>query len=515
MAMTKLGSYQLLRPIGQGGMGEIWLAEQVGPGGFKRPAVVKRLKESLTDEDEFLEMFLEEARLAALIHHPNVVSVFEFAREGDTYFLAMEYVNGITLRSLLKLARQKGELLPEPIIASIAVQALQGLAAAHELVDEHGQPLHLVHRDISPDNIMVAFDGMVKVLDFGIAKARTSAAQTRVGTMKGKLSYMPPEAALGQPLDARADLWSMGVVLYEAVTQRRPFAADNDAAVYAAVVNADPLPPLGVNPTTSLAFDSIIRMALAKSPDDRPPTARAFAETLLQLPGVPVAQRELGEFIREFVGEATESKPPRPAAAAPEVSDRYFMSFSGSHQVSQAWWWALLALVAVFALGALALWQGGAFETPREHEADLAFERATPDLPKVDLRATPPARLDGSTTWPEVDSGASAAALEAADSGAREALAVAPTPVDAGPEPVKVVEKERPAGRGTFLEIRATPWADITLDGKSLGPTPLGAVRVRPGNHVLVLSNPQLKKRRVVQVNVEAGKTKRVAVDLD
>ncbi len=487
-------------------MGDIWLAAHIGPGGFKRPAVVKRLLESLTDEGEFLEMFLEEARLAALIHHPNVVSVFDFARDGETYFLAMEYVHGVTLRSLLKTAKGKNQLLPEPVVASIAAQALLGLAAAHELLDEHGQPLELVHRDVSPDNIMVGFDGMVKVLDFGIAKAATSAQVTRVGTMKGKLSYMPPEAAAGRPTDARGDIWSMGVVLYEALTQQRPFAADNDAALLASVVNAEPIPPLALNLSLSANFDSLVRYALAKLPEDRPPSARAFAEALTHVPGGLMTQQELSTFIREFIGEPAFQTVNAVMGLMPsDVSDRDIIMRSFTRVATRRWWVALAVLVVAVIAGVLGVWRFRLFEPPADDQRPdptPAVERVkpVPVLPKVVLSSKKPLEPFAEII---VDAGAAENANE--DS----------TPTDAGdaPQP-KGVAAATTTAKATYLDIRASPWAEVTLDGKALGPTPMGSVRVKPGSHTLVLSNPQLKKRKTMTVTVEAGKTKRIAVDL-
>ncbi len=484
--MMKLGSYQLLRPIGRGGMGDIWLAAQVGPGGFKRPAVVKRLLESLTDEGEFLEMFLEEARLAALIHHPNVVSVFDFARDGGTYFLAMEYVHGVTLRSLLKTAKAKNMMLPEPVVATIAAQALNGLAAAHELLDEHGQPLDLVHRDVSPDNIMVGFDGLVKMLDFGIAKASTSNAVTRVGTMKGKLSYMPPEAVAGKTFDARGDIWSMGVVLYESVTQVRPFAADNDAALLASVVNAEPISPAALNLELSANFDSLIRYALAKSPDERPNSARAFAEALTHVPGGLMTQQELSEFIREFADEETSMAPSSVIGEmAAQPGDPHLQAI---RKRAARWWWALAALVIAIAAGLLLAWRLGAFTAPLEETTDASAKvKPVPYLPPVVLNpsreqpvpaVTPPARTE-------------MAAELVRDAGIDE-TAVAP--------------------RG-WLEIRAPAGSEISVDGKVVGTAPLAAVRVKPGTHTVSVFGLKNRRRKTVKVHIEPGKTEPVTVD--
>jgi len=497
--MMKLGSYQLLRPIGRGGMGDIWLATQVGPGGFKRPAVVKRLLESLTDEGEFLEMFLEEARLAALIHHPNVVSVFDFARDGETYFLAMEYVHGVTLRSLLKTAKTQGMMLPEPVVATIAAQALQGLGAAHELLDENGNPLSLVHRDVSPDNIMVGFDGMVKVLDFGIAKASTSAAVTRVGTMKGKLSYMPPEAAAGKSTDARGDIWSMGVVLYEALTQQRPFAADNDAALLAALVNADPIPPMALNLSLSANFDSLVRYALAKLPEDRPSSARAFAEALTHVPGGLMTQQELSSFVRELVGEPSTQGPGSVMGSLPTtaLSDRDIIMRSFSQVAATRWWWALGALVVAVLLGIAVTWRYRLFEPGVEEASGQSTITEKPPAPVPELPAVVLTPRSGGPPHEE--------ALDAGPSG-ESATAEAPTPAPT-PTPAPV------GNRTAFLDIRSSPSAEVTVDGKGLGSTPLNGVRIKPGSHTVVLTHN--RKRRVVQVNVETGKTRRVTVDFD
>jgi serine/threonine protein kinase len=210
---TRLGRYELIRPLGKGGMGEVFLAEQVGPKGFSKMVVVKRIRPELAKDPHFVKMFLEEAWIAASLTHPNIAQIFDLAQEGNEFWMAMEYVHGRTLENALHTVVSRGETIDPPIAAWLCAQVLRGLHYAHELRDVSGKPMHMVHRDLSPDNVLVTFTGGVKLVDFGIAKARGSLRA--MGEVSGKWAYMAPEQRRGDPLDFRADLYSVGVLLHE------------------------------------------------------------------------------------------------------------------------------------------------------------------------------------------------------------------------------------------------------------------------------------------------------------
>ena len=213
---TRLGRYELIRPLGKGGMGEVFLAEQIGPKGFSKMVVVKRIRPELAKDPHFVKSFLEEAWIAAALTHPNIAQIFDLAQEGNEFWMAMEYVHGRTLENALHSVTSRGENIDPPIAGWLCAQVLRGLHYAHELRDVTGKPMHMVHSDLSPDNVLVTFSGGVKLVDFGIAKARGSLRAA--GEVSGKWAYMAPEQRRGEPLDFRADLYAVGVLLHELVT---------------------------------------------------------------------------------------------------------------------------------------------------------------------------------------------------------------------------------------------------------------------------------------------------------
>ena len=230
IANTPFDDYTLIGKLGHGGMAEVFLALEEGVGGFRKLIVIKRLHHHLAEEPEMVEMFLDEARLAARLNHPHVVQTNKIGTFEGQHFIAMEYLEGQPLSKIIKRLARRNQTLPPELAARCISDALDGLAYAHAAKDFDGSPLGIIHRDISPQNIFVTYDGAVKLLDFGIAKATTQEALTRTGLVKGKFAYIAPEQADGRKVDARADLWSMGVVFWESLTGRRLFKADNELA---------------------------------------------------------------------------------------------------------------------------------------------------------------------------------------------------------------------------------------------------------------------------------------------
>jgi len=277
----RLGRYQLLSRLAVGGMAEVYLARQGELSGFKTLVVVKKVLPHLACKPDFIAMFLDEARIASMLDHPNVVRINEVGRSDDEYFLAMELVQGKPLASLLRHAERNKLCLPQPIAALIVANAAAGLHHAHQLTGASGELLGLVHRDVSPQNIMVSFEGSVKVIDFGIARALGRISDTASGALKGKLGYMAPEQARGEAVDARADIFSLGVVLWESIAGRRLFMRDNELATLRAVVY-EPIPELSAVTEVSPALDSIVKLALARDLDERFQTAEEMRIALEQ-----------------------------------------------------------------------------------------------------------------------------------------------------------------------------------------------------------------------------------------
>lgn len=295
----QIGGYRILERLGVGGMAEVFLAEQQGPAGFKKRVVVKRVLPHFTFDPRFVELFLREARIAARLSHPNVVQIYELGSADDEYFIVMEHIDGMSLHELARTAWAAGKSLPMELVVGAIADAARGLHHAHELLDEAGQPVNLVHRDISPDNLMISRDGVTKVLDFGIAKGNEGTNLTRTGELKGKVPYMPPEQLQGGDVDRRADLYALGVSLYWLLTGARPFDGDSDYVILDRVLRSEPEPPRAKNPSIPVQLEAIILSLLSKERERRIPTGAMLADALANL--LPAGSQITVDFVREIV----------------------------------------------------------------------------------------------------------------------------------------------------------------------------------------------------------------------
>jgi len=303
------GKYQLFASIGSGGMAEVFLGVARGPRGFNKLVVIKKLRANLaTDEDNFVNMFLDEARLAARLNHPNIVSTYEVGEHESSLFIAMEFLDGQSLRSLLARTTGRSIKVPVNIAVHVAIEALKGLHCAHELRDYDGSPLGVVHRDVSPHNIFLTYEGAVKLVDFGIAKANLNSADTVAGTFKGKPGYMAPEQ-LTNECDRRTDLFSMGIVLFEMVTGTRMFPGLPIKALHALMAGDYPR-MLDRLPDADPALAAIVDKALAQKADDRYPTAEAMQNALedwMRAHSTRTESKEIGGYLSELFKETRET----------------------------------------------------------------------------------------------------------------------------------------------------------------------------------------------------------------
>jgi serine/threonine-protein kinase len=293
-----LGKYRLIAELGHGGMADVYLAVVEGLGGFNRLLVIKVLRN--TEDPDFLSMFLDEARLTARLQHPNVVQTYEIGHEDERYFLAMEFLNGTTFQRLRKAAVTRGGGLSLPVAVHLVSNILAGLHHAHELKDYSGAPLNVVHRDLSPHNVMVSFDGECKILDFGIAKVMDASRETRAGIFKGKIAYSSPEQIRGLKLDRRSDLFSVGIMLWEAIAGAPLWGTLNTAAIGLRLMEGAIPTLLSVKPDAPQALVDICARALAPAPEDRYATAadfnaelEAFAQTL----GPQISRRDVADLV--------------------------------------------------------------------------------------------------------------------------------------------------------------------------------------------------------------------------
>lgn len=306
---TTVGRYVIQKKLAEGGMAEIWLAHAVGPEGFSKDVVIKVVRSFLSSDSQFVQMFIAEARLASKLNHANVVQIFDFGKHEETYYLAMEYVRGASLWDLRKRCKQSGIPFPPTLAAEIIAQVARGLQYAHGL-SEGGQKLGVVHRDVTPHNVLLSFDGAVKLTDFGIAKATSS--QTAPGMLKGKFAYMSPEQSRGERVDARTDIFALGVVLWELLTGGRLFDGDSDVAVLRAVQESVIAPPERLNPDVPHDLNEIVMKALARVPDERFQRAfdleRALANFVLQH-AQSMDDTAVGPFLQSVFHEQFDPQP--------------------------------------------------------------------------------------------------------------------------------------------------------------------------------------------------------------
>jgi serine/threonine-protein kinase len=308
---TKLGHYELLVPLAQGATAQVWAARTTGSHLEKIVAVKAMSAEVGVDDLEAESMFHDEARLVSRIRHPNVAALLDFGEDGDVIYIVVEWVEGEPLQILMRDAWGSGRStgpargVPLPLAVRIVKQAAAGLHAAHELCDDGGKSFGLVHRDVSPQNILVGYDGMVKVIDFGVAKAAANMQRTRVGQIKGKLGYMSPEQAAGSPLDRRSDVFGLGIVLYQLVTGKHPFRGDNEYATLVRIRDKAPAEsPSAFVPELPAPLEEVMLHALAKGRDERIPTMADFGRALERaMPPSPRVDKELGTFVSSLLSQ--------------------------------------------------------------------------------------------------------------------------------------------------------------------------------------------------------------------
>jgi len=301
----KLGKYTLVRHIATGGMAEIWLAEQDGPGGFSKQLVIKRILPSMASDMHFIEMFLDEARTVAQLTHPNIGQVFDLGELDGSYFIAMEYIDGMDLSDLIHAAAESGDFLPVEIAVRMTIDTLQALEFAHDFVDRDGQFANLVHRDVTPHNVLVSNDGVVKLVDFGVAKAKANNSKTETGAVKGKYAYMAPEQVTGGDIDRRVDVFAAGILLYELLTGQRPFG--DDLIAINNILNNPTPDPRSVRPELPQSIVNILNIALAKERDDRYESAEAMAfdlEEFMRAVGLYASQKDVAAYVRSVQGLA-------------------------------------------------------------------------------------------------------------------------------------------------------------------------------------------------------------------
>jgi serine/threonine-protein kinase len=529
-------------------MAEVHLANTAASHAAPNLVVVKRMHQQHADDPATARMFLDEARLALCLSHPNIVRADRLGLFDGRHGIVMEFLEGQPFHHVIKRACETEASLSLEIIAQIAIAALDGLHYAHELKDVVGNPLGIVHRDVSPQNLFVSYDGAVKLLDFGIAKNAMQEGHTRTGLLKGKISYMAPEQARGDDLDRRADLWSLGVVLWEAVTGRRLFKAANEAATLNLTLSEDVSLPSTHRPDLPSELETILMCALKRNPADRYATAAAMRDDLETW----LSARELS-----------------PSASVSQLMQRLFgKEIREQRQQIQGLLYAHpdaanesgVTLVAPL-LGGTGIRSG----TQRSGVTDLMDEltrqrRVTTRLlssllllvglalvfgmywtlvlrPAQVVAATPaPAALSRAAVVPEPASPQSATTEPAA---LKASVAVGPSPAAVRPPflprtrtnsaslaraaklaqrsvATELLQPARPLVAETGqLNLDSTPWSIVSVGGRVLGQTPIVGVSLPVGTHAVLLSNPELGLKTTYQVTITAGHTTARRVGLD
>ncbi|OGQ17824.1 MAG: hypothetical protein A2138_10635 [Deltaproteobacteria bacterium RBG_16_71_12] len=550
----RIGRYVLLRRLGRGGMAEVFLARQEGPGDFAKTVVVKRMLPHLVENKRFVEMFLREAKVAARLNHPNVVQIFELGQDGDSYFLAMEFIDGITLHRLAKRAWLQRRALPTEVIVRAMADVALGLHHAHTLLDEEGRPAGLVHRDISPDNLMMTRDGITKVLDFGVAKSTAQRGPvTKTGELKGKIPYMSPEQIQGHPVDQRSDLFSLGVTFYWLLAGKRPFDGATEVLTLKRVLDDLPAPPSQVNDRVPAALDRLVLRLLEKDPDRRYASGEQVHDRLLALLGGEGAARApAARLVAELieVGDPEDEDPSALGGAKAPASEPISTTFAataitatnpGDHGRRGA----LIGITAAATLGfagavtLLALRPWGAQVAPAPPLMPPPVVTPTPVTPAAAPPEPPPPPATPEPKPAEPEPAKRTIAAEGTRQvtlkgpshlrwrlpGAKNARGSGSARIGAKVKVLTAVDTRRgsthevPVGgdvadfdalpTGT-LRVQAVPFADVSLGRESLGQTPpLQPVTLPVGTYQVTLSWQGTKK--TVTVRVERGKQARVA----
>ena len=531
--MRTFGRYRLVELLASGGMADVWRAEVSGAAGVVREVALKLVRGEHEASSDFVKMFVEEARLASRLTHANIVQVHDFDEVGGRYYIAMELVRGHHLGRVVERARERGLPLGLPRAVNIVAEVAKGLAHAHR-ASEGGRPLGIVHRDVSPHNVLVSFEGEVKLADFGIARAAGQVGLTEPGTVKGKLAYMPPEQALGGAVDARADLYALGVVLWELCAGRRLFARDTEAATWAAVTSAEPVSPASAwNEAVPPRLDALLAALLERVPARRLASADEAAAALSGiLLEVTRAHDEVD--LRAFMArlwpegwrpasapEPTRVRPPGAGGAAasragdPSAERETRTSAATAGRRRRA---AVAAAAAVLLLGVGGAVGYGILRSSPRVEPPAAVDAprppapapsASPD-PALASAPSPPAAPEAGLS-PDVNNvGAPPASTSGAEPARRRpprapaaprgraAVLARESPLDRLPLP------DRSSGEG-ILQMNAIPWGSALLDGDPLGDTPL-EVRVRAGSYRVRLVGPKDSTLREGLVSVEPGK---------
>jgi eukaryotic-like serine/threonine-protein kinase len=505
---ASVGPYRLLRTLAKGGMGEVWLAKQPGLAGFERLVAIKRILTESDDDPMLAGLFVDEARIALQLSHANIVQVFDVGQAHGSSYLVMEYLRGQSLARVAKRLVDLHQRVPVSLSVQVVAEAAKGLGHAHLKLGADGAPLQIVHRDVSPQNLFVTYDGQVKVLDFGIAKAAGRSTRTRTGVVRGRLTYMSPEQALGEPVSPASDVFSLGIVLYELLSGARRYGLAEDIAIFRMLAEGDaplPLTDYGIEP----GLAALVHSMMAADPRARPPDGRALADLLLGWQRSPGGTPYLA--VDTLMGDAFQAE----VAALPE-KERELESAPGTPSAkyrsnsfpdvgqpglrrgrARRWWVGVAAVTAGVALAAFVALRSTQPEQRAEPPKALVAPTPSP------VPEPPKALVVAPAPGPE-----SPAAAVAPDAGLVAAL---PPPLDQAPQPPPALAPADPRavrrGRPGTLTLQCEPYVQVFEGKKALGETPLVDVPLPAGRHRLRLLNRDANVDTVIDVTIVEGKS--------
>jgi eukaryotic-like serine/threonine-protein kinase len=525
--------YELIRKLAAGGMGEVFLAKTIGAGGFEKQVVVKVLHKHLGVKKELFDLFLQEARLVGQMSHPNIVQVFDAGENDGRPWLVMEFVDGANLLNMRRRSEARGRKVPLGVVCRIMSQVFGGLSHAHQLVGKDGQKLGLVHRDLSPDNIMVDSSGVAKVTDFGIAKVKDSDVTTAPGWTRGKFMYMSPEQISGAgQLTDKADLFVAGVVMYELITGKHPFFGSDGTFAALKLATAQFNPMNSVRAEVPEALELFIRRALAQKPEDRFQSARAMKQALEQLLKTQPesSQEDVAEYMAWLkddsgktwldLGTPIESvdlslstvaeAPNQPTITAQD--SRTNLAAQTLHESQQSVpllpkksgfrWMPVVIAATLTSAAAIAL---VVYEMRKTDSTQLGTEmRRTPDLASIESEQMVEVRIEPHET---VDAGVQPNELAHRpdlENAVRSDEQIKPS--EPKPNAKDAAGIQKPVAKVGEVAFRVQPWANVYVDGKHLGQTPFEAVKLSIGTHRVRLTNSEMAVDRIETVVVKPGK---------
>ncbi len=559
------GKYYLIDKVAVGGMAEVFKAKTFSHGGFEKLLVIKRILQHLSDNGEFVDMFIDEAKISVLLQAPNIVQIYDFGKIRENYFIAMECVEGKDLKVILRKLAERRKLLPTEYAVYIAHETCKGLDYAHKKTSIKGDPLGIVHRDMSPSNIIVSYTGEVKIADFGIAKAEISIYNTKDGVLKGKFEYMSPEQASGLPIDHRSDLFSVGIMLHEMLTGRRLFKSESEIKTLERIKAADAKPPSATNPSVPARLDEIVMRALSRDPRDRYADAKELQTDLLEFmyPATPDVTREsLSHFMQQlFLTEIAEERERLEegtkvasalAAETPEIELDANWQEAGSGATLRQPPSRVPVAVAILAL----LLAGGstAYFLTREQEKEVIKEIVEVAAPKpttgtLEFRVTPQVQATiklgdqvigtgFNLVYDKVEPGAElkvtveaegylpfsdTVSLSAGDR-LRLPILLKAVPVQTAPQTpvnptttttkttqnVKITQVPQTEAPGKISVNVSQGWAEVWIDGQKVDTTPLFNHELSAGSHSIRVTNPGTGFEATKSVRVQSGKTEKI-----